>query len=337
MKIDSKKTGFFFLLTFLLAIPAARAEDESEMTLTIVPEPLYRQINSGESYLFNISITSGESSSGNSNVSNLESIIVALKIGWWVKGSYRFGDALRSYVSGLDEIEYNQTISYPALGERAVLVFNHTFSRDYLDLGIHPYETLEIRLEAAYYKEVYNETLGDIVKGDELGTISREVFLLDDDKIDYVEGKLEDLEVELGLLDELPSSETSMEEEEYLVFLEDMRSYVEMGNYINALDTFHEFDDKEREELMPELILDLNNSLSEASRVPQLESRIDRLERNIENLQSQLIQLQEQYHDKQEQYERQKSLTTTAFTGIWVIGIAAFLVGALSHRIFGEG
>ncbi|MFP3950741.1 MAG: hypothetical protein ACLFVP_01135 [Candidatus Bathyarchaeia archaeon] len=333
-----RKIGLFFILAVSLSIPTVMAENGLEMALRVDPEPVSSQITSGETYLFNISLTKSTSNPwGAGDSGEPGDIIVSLRINWWVKGSYRFGDSIRSYVHRLDEKEHNQTTSIPEYSEDVFITFNHTFSRDCFDFGVHPYETLEIQVEVASYVRDYNETLETFVKGEELGRTSRVVYLLDDDKMEYVEGRLQDLQVELSLLEALPASDTSLNEEDYLDILEDMREYMEVGDYISALKVYQRYDGKERERLVPELILDLNESLTSASRIPQLESRIGRLERNVENLQSQIIQLQEQYHQKQEQYERQKSLTTTAFTGIWIVGIISFLAGTLIHRLTGKG
>ena len=69
-------------------------------------------------------------------------------------------------------------------------------------------------------------------------------------------------------------------------------------------------------------------------RITQLEDNILDLKKDYTDLMDRYFQLQEVYLNRQQQLDRQKQITTTAFTGIWVVAIVTFLIGWYSHYIY---
>jgi chaperonin cofactor prefoldin len=330
------------ILLLILSFPLIHgvwAQEEIVLTLELFPDINYHQIILGETYTFSLNIENsgvdiGKDGTlpGSMDLQYTGRIIVEFLYNWLYRGTYHFGNSVTGYSGRIDETRNISRITLPSLNETVTVSLNRTFDRDYFDLGVKPTDDLIINFESSVYLEILNTTSGETGRGDKLDTLSIEFFLLDDIKTNYVEGKLVDLEEELIPLMGLPKARTTLDEDYFLDFMQEMEEYIDAGNYYAALDVYRDYDTTERDDMIFQIIGDLNSTLDKASRIPELEDRIDRLEQDYERLQEQYLELQETYHDNAMTLENQRRLTTTALAVIPLAAFFSFILGRFSRR-----
>lgn len=320
-----------------------KAGDElAAISLEVTPEPLHMQLNSGETYTFNLSVTNGELGNipgepvdpADGVMRYTGNLTFALRITWRVTGGYHFGGKVTGYGREVDEVELNATIPTPLNGSDAWVCLEHAFERDGFDLGAKPYEAIEVRLRASVHPELYNSTVGprDKQRGESAAVDSLTLYLVDEEKVEYVEGKLQEMEEELELLSLLPQSETTLDEGVYLAILEEVKALVEDGDYVSALDEYEGYDEKQRMRLLRALIRETNSSLAVLDQFNTLRGRVELLEQSYDLLEERFIEISNAYQGKLGELEAAKQFSTTAITGAFISAVVFFFLGRLSAR-----
>jgi hypothetical protein len=305
--------------------------------IALYPDSNYDQIFSDDSYIFNISIINTGINTPKDSPVDLGgelrytgNISTSFSITWRVKGEYRFGKKVTGYSAQLDQLVYMEEFPTPKLNGTKVVQFNHTFSRDGFDLGVKPYETIEVILVVSVSPIIYNNSIGTDKKilGDTLYSSDISLYLVYDEKIDYVEGKFQEAEEEIKPLETLPI-ETRLEET-YLKIIDEMRAALYLGDYISALDRYEEYA-REREDLIYTMTKELNTSIVQAENLKKiksdLENRIISLEARNEILEERFDALSEAYQEKLLQLKSTDELSRTTITGALISVIAFFILG----------
>jgi hypothetical protein len=311
--------------------------NQFELNLECSPIPKYEQLVVGKNYTFNFTIKNNEMLENQSFPTSSENrykgnFTLVLVYEWWIKGKYSFGGSSSGYSAKVEDVEEKYIIKVPNINRSTSFTFNKTFIRDSFSLGAKPFEKVEVKVIISIYPQNLNSSNTEIKSEQALATFKKGLLLLDDFKIDYVKGKFEDFENEIELLNYLPKDETSLDEEHYLRFFQEMNESLYLGSYFNALEIYRSYE-RSKVNLLSELIYDLNYSIMEKNRVSDVENRVQRLEGDYRNLKKDYIELQEAYHLKNIQLEKQQQIVITALAGIWLSAFVFFLIGRSSNHL----
>jgi hypothetical protein len=270
-------------------------------------------------------------------------VMVSLRLTIRGRGSYDFGNSTTGYTTPpIEDVEFSTAIAIPVNGTKSDVFFNYAFTKDAYDYGLKPYEDAEVTVKAVAYFEVYEaaEGPGTLIRGPEAGEASTVLKLLDEMKIDYVEGKLQEMAEELGPLSSFPRP-GHVNVDAYLGLLEAMNASVREGDYYSALDTYQRYDEDRRADLIGSLVREANTSSTRALQIQKLELQVSQLgtqinhlvtlhELELEQLQARYAALSQTYQLKQAELEEAKQSLTTAITAVFLASIAFFFIGRRS-------
>ncbi len=308
------------------------------MYIAVEPEPLYEQIIAGETYLFNVSVANdgfliapGQPMEGDPSTLYTGYLRTVVDVEWRASGSYDFGTATSGYSTQLDDMGLTNVIEVPINGSTIWDSFNHTFVRDAWDFGVKPYETLEVTVEARVYLEVYNESSGLDAswRGPLVAEKSTTLKLLDDTKVEYVEGKLLDIAAEVEPLRGVAGAE-HLNATRFIGYLVEMNRSIEAGDYFSSLKTYSKYDEKYRPRLISSLTEEASTSMEKSLVIHQLEQELGFLNISYTVLEDKYVTLSRTYQTRQAELEAAKQSLSTAITAVFLASIAFFFVGRRS-------
>lgn len=306
--------------------------------VSVEPEPLHGQINAGETYFFNVSVANdglsilpGQPTKDDVSTLYTGHIHVVLAVVWKAYGSYDFGESTTGYTFRLEDMTLTRVIEAPVNGSAAWVMFKHTFARDAFEFGVKPYESLEVKVSARAYFEVYNESLGvgAPLRGLLVAETSTTLKLLDETKVEYVKGKLLDMAAEVEPLKGVAWAE-HVNVVRFTGYLDEMNLSVEAGDYFSALGTYSKYDDKYRAQLMSSLTREAYVSIEKTQAIEQLEQELGVLNASSKVLEDKYITLSRTYLAKQAELEAAKRSLSTAITAAFLASIGFFFVGRRS-------
>lgn len=308
------------------------------VNIVVEPEPLHGQLNAEETYFFNVtvandglSIVPGQPTEEDPWIQYTGYLNTVIDIDWKASGSYDFGAATSGYSTQLDDRGLTNVFEAPVNGSSVWESFNHTFVRDAFDFGVKPYETLEVVVKARVFFEVYNVSVG--VDGSHRGPLAAEASItlkiLDDKKVDYVEGKYLDMASEVEPLRDVAEAE-HLNVSRFMGYLADMNRSIEAGDYFSALKTYSKYDDKYRTQLISSLTEESSASHGKTVFISQLEQDLDFLNVSYSILEDKYVSLSRTYQAKQAELEAAKQSLSTAITAVFLASIAFFFVGRRS-------
>jgi len=327
-----------FILWSACHVCPANSAGGLSVNIAVEPEPLYRQLNAGKSYIFNISvanddlsITPGQPTEENLWIQHTGRLITVVDLRWRASGSYDFGEATSGYMIPLETLNVTDFFELPDKGSFSWVVYNHTFDRDALDFGIKPFETLEISVLARVYFEVYNYSVGtDAPFRGPLAAEASTIFkLLDETKVRYVEGKYLDMASEVEPLKAVAEAE-HLNVSRFMGYLVDMNRSIEAGDYFSALKTYSKFDDKYRSQLIYSLTEEASTSMEKSLVIDRLEQELGFLNTSYTVLEDKYVTLSRTYQTRQAELEAAKQSLSTAITAVFLASIAFFFVGRRS-------
>jgi len=310
--------------------------------IAVEPEPLYEQIIAGENYVFNVSVANdglliapGQPMEDDPSALYKGYLHTVVDIEWRASGSYDFGKATSGYSTQLDDMGLANVIEVPVNGSTVWDSFNHTFVRDAWDFGVKPYETLEVTVEARVYLEVYNESSGldESWRGPLVAEKSTTLKLLDDTKVEYVEGKLLDIASEVEPLSGVAGAEL-LNATRFMGYLAEMNRSIEAGDYFSALKTYSKYDEKYRAQLISSLTEEASTSMEKSLVIDRLEQELGFLNVSYTVLEDKYVTLSRTYQTRQAELEAAKQSLSTAITVVFLASIAFFFVG---RRSVGRG
>lgn len=254
------KVLFSLFIILLWIYPTANAKTEPELIqihIDTTPRPINNLIEHEREYFFTVSIENlGLEKSQGEVFDTLEpgqryagNFTIRVDLDFNKKGYLKYGNTSSDYTNNVFVISFyeNHEIVIPTKGSLTPIRFNYTFNHSYYRLRVEPIEDVEIELEVYVYLSPCNKSCMEI-SGNNIdahrkliGFRREQYFLIDERKIEYVEGKLTDLDEELRELESL-SKIVSFETSNYLTFLDTMRSQVSDRDYVSALETFRTYD-----------------------------------------------------------------------------------------------
>lgn len=334
----------FILLLLMLITPSLNAVSSEELgtqiQIDISPEPIHDQIRHQETYLFNVSISNlnltveeGQwVTPENNRLVYTGGVIVELGLEWTGYGSYRSGSSSSGYTLNIDETRLNKTLGLDEISDDVAVEFNYTFVRDAYLLGLQPYERLEVTVNFNVYYETMLTQVGPetILKGASIIKTSQTYFLLDDTKIQYVEGKYSNMIEELEPLEKL-SAQVDFNATRYLYHIESMNNSIQNGNYFKALEISTHYD-KVRTKLITNLLTQTNSSLIKAAEIDGYIKELEFLETNYQIQEEKYYALQRIYQDKLLELARAKNNLSTAITVVFLSAIIFFFLGRYSKK-----
>ncbi len=328
-----------FLVWSMYPVSPAYSAEGLSVYIAVEPEPLYEQIIAGETYVFNVSVANdglliapGQPMEGDPSTLYTGYLRTVLDVEWRASGSYDFGTATSGYLTPpLDDISFANVIEVPVNGSTVWDSFNHTFVRDAWDLGVKPYETLEVTVEAKVYLEVYNESSGLDApwRGPLVAEKSTTLKLLDETKVEYVEGKLIDMAAEVEPLSGVTGAE-HLNATRFMGYLAEMNRSIEAGDYFSALKTYSKYDEKYRAQLISSLTEEASTSMEKSLVIDLLEQELGFLNVSYTVLEDKYVTLSRTYQSRQAELEAAKQSLSTAITAVFLASIAFFFVGRRS-------
>jgi hypothetical protein len=295
-------------------------------------------LNTGETYFFNVtvandglSIAPGQPTEEDPWIQYTGYINTVIDIDWKASGSYDYGTAASGYSTQLDDMSLTNVFEIPVNGSSVWESFNHTFMRDAFDFGVKPYETLEVVVKARIFFEVYNVSVG--VNASHRGPLAAEASMtlriLDDKKVEYVEGKYLDMASEVEPLRDVAEAE-HLNVSRFMGYLTEMNQSIETGDYFSALKTYSKYDDKYRAQMISSLTEEASASHGKTLLISQLEQDLNFLNVSYTILEDKYVSLSRTYQAKQAELEAAKQSLSTAITAVFLASIAFFFVGRRS-------
>lgn len=313
------KKRLVFMVLLFASFTIAPASGKPDIVLTMEPEPAYDQMWAFETYLVNINLT-GLNLTEFSDYDLSGRIIADGFIKWRGVGQYHFGEGGSGYSIQLT----NETLTLDASVDAPVFSFNLTLSRDAYLFGMWPFETVEILISFDFFLEEENGT--SVEYGPRLGSISSRYILLDDDKVDYIEGKYLELVAEVHAATDaqgLPGFNRTR----YESMVSDMNSSIMAGNYIDALDQWEHWDEKERLRMLNSFSRHVDSQVEELEALEGVETDLERTQIEYDLIEDKYIALLANNRKTISELETTKQGLTTAITGIFLASIMFFFLG----------
>jgi hypothetical protein len=320
------KKRLVFVVLLFASFTIAPASGKPDLVLTIEPEPAYEQMWAFETYMVNINMT-GLNLTEFSDYDLSGHIIADGIIKWKGVGQYHFGESGSGYSIQLT----NETLTLDASVDAPVFSFNLTLSRDTYLFGLWPFETVEILMSFDVFLEEENGTGAEY--GPRLGSISSRYILLDDDKVDYIEGKYLELGAEVHAATDsqgLPEFNRTR----YESMVSDMNSSIMAGNYIDALDQWEHWDEKERLRMLNAFSKQVDAQAEDLVAFEDIETELEGVESELQRSQIEYDLIEDKYFallsdnaKTKVELESAKQGLTTAITGIFLAAIVFFFLG----------
>ncbi len=331
-----KKTVPIILFTLVsLLVPVAYAEPQ--LSIVLSPGPQYGQVWAYETYRINMSVQE-------LNLSQIDlsgytgdpsGLFFDGEVKWRGKGGYDFGGATLGYNRELEKISIDEEV---LLDES--FIFNLTLERDAYEYGMLPFETIEVTLRFDVYLVMSDDSLGP-----RIASKSTTFTLVDEMKVSYLEGKYIDMQDEINAAINA-SGLTTLNRGRYQGILDEMNSSLTLGNYVEALDIWDDYDEDDRINLIHGLISASEVQYEELSRVQELEDQIDALEDQLNEAESQVHILELEYNQLENTYntlsntyrkvnaelDAAKRNVTTAITAVFLTAIVFFFLGRRDRK-----
>ncbi|MCW4050649.1 MAG: hypothetical protein NWE89_13040 [Candidatus Bathyarchaeota archaeon] len=309
-----------------------------DLSLSVSPEPVYDQVMAYELYIFNLTymniglnvMPDQPVDPAEEHIKYTGKLVAVLELTWKGHGSYDFGDASTGYNFNLEQVQMNQSLSFPLNGTESWTTFNVTLSKDAFDFGVKPYEEIEIEAEAGLYYEVFNTSVGalDPFKGPLITKVSRDLMLLDDTKISYVEGKFEEMAEEVSPLVGINNADFNVSR--FLGYLDAVNMSITIGDYFEALESYEDYDEKHRASLIFWLTKGTNESITKSSIIISLEIELEMLTVEFDVLENKYLSLSSTYQRRQAELEAAKQNLSTAITAVFLTAVLMFFAGRWS-------
>lgn len=174
--------------------------------IEIAPETLYKQLNTGENYTFQLSITNNNLTlrSGDPilapEIFLSGNLMVKIKFVLSKEGVIRYGANKMIYGSQLQESERSTIVQLPEIGGQVELSFVYPCNQTYDVNNAALDEWLRLSLNVKVYGEVYSIENGSLENrtyfaGPELYDIETDYYyIISNEKIQYISGKFSEIE-----------------------------------------------------------------------------------------------------------------------------------------------
>lgn len=333
--MNCKIIPLIFLL-ILFQVPVSNAKKNFDLDLEVSPRPDLNLLYPGESYSFKVLIENNETDifpgqpidPSEEIIKHTGNITISMELVWRVSGDYDFGSATTGYSFIPKRTEMNQTVSLFRTYPRYDLTFNYTFEEDGYLLGAKPFEEVKVSAKITAYYEAYNWTIGPELPftGPAFEVKDFTYYLIDETKIDYLNGKYQEMEHEIGLLELLPRTMV-MDRDDYYLILYDMNMSLNNADYREAADIWDRYNERQRTTLIRSLIKETNSSITKTIDYDELVINLELAEVNYESIENRYISLNQVYQTRISELEASKENLSTAITGVFLSAIVFFFIG----------
>jgi hypothetical protein len=297
-------------------VPVAYAEPVIVFELS--PEPQDSQLWAYQTYLINIRVQDLDISSMDMSgfMGNPSGLLFDGLIRWRGKGGYDFGGATTGYSYILDEI----SLDFTSVLEDSAVIFNITLDKDAFEYGMKPFEMVELIFKFDVYVILITSK-------------SLAFTLVDDVKVSYLEGKYSDMRGEINSLIGV-SGLNSFNRERFQQILESMNESLILGNYVDALEVWDDYDEDDRFDLILGLIRASNDQYNKLIELENVEdqllenkTQLTLLEEEYKKLEVTYTALANSYSKVNTDLEAAKNDLTTSRTAIFLAAIFFYLLG----------
>jgi hypothetical protein len=308
-----------FMVLILTALTITPVYGKPDLVLIVEPEPGYNQMWAFETYMVEIKLT-GLNLTEYSEYDLSGRIIADGIVRWLGTGQYHHGAGVTGYSYMLDE----EVLTLNASIEDTSFNFNLTMSKDAYHYGMKPFENVKILLSFDVFFEENNGTGVEI--GPLLGSVSSTYILLDDEKMEYLEDMLLEMEAEvraatsaLGLPD--------FNRTRYESMVSAMNTSISSGNYPEAQDQWERWDNRDRLRMLNAFSSHVNLQVEELEALEGVETELERVQVEYDLIEDKYIALLANNKRTISELESTKQGLTTAITGIFLTAMVFFFLG----------
>ncbi len=313
------KKQLVFIALILASFTVTPVYGKPDLVLTVEPEPGYNQMWAFETYMVKITLT-GLNLTEYSEYDLSGQVIADGIVRWRGTGQYPHGESVTGYSIKLE----NETLRLNASIEDPSFNFNLTLSKDAYLYGMWPFENVEILLSFDVFFEEDNGTGAKI--GPRLGSVSSRYILLDDEKVEYLEGKILEMTAEvhaatgaLGLPD--------FNRTRYESMVSAMNTSISSGNYLEAQDQWERWDNRDRLRMLNAFSSHVDSQVAELVALEGVETELERIQVEFDLIEDKYIALLTNNRQTISELESRKQELTTAITGIFLTAMVFFFLG----------
>lgn len=317
-----KLIPLFIFFIFCLGFPTVNAE----LSLHLDPEPLYNQVWAHETYVLNISGPNVDLTSPDYlEYDSTGRIVYNGTISWRGYGGYHHGGASTGYSYDL-MTTYFQTSS--DIESRNALT-NLIIDRDSYQVGMKPFEEVQINIKIEAFLEIKE---GGTTIGPSLGRVTKRVTLVDDEKVEYLHDKFSEVEADVDLI-LFSQGLDGLNRTKYIEYIKTMNETLITGDYVEALDLWKKWDNKERFRMFSAFITEVEVQTQELEVLQQIEVDHDSLQSEYDYLEDRYVAIFKENKMNLNELEATKQGLTTAITGVFLASIVFFFLGRRSSGV----
>jgi len=317
-----KKAFLVALLFFISSISVVSAD----IDLSFDPEPLHGQLWARETYLLNV--TGPQINISNTGYSKFElsgNVVYNGTIQWRGIGQYHHGEGVTGYSYDLSMAYFQNIESMDAEGTS----LNITLEKDAYRFGMKPFEEVQIIFRVNAYLEVVED--GEIGIGPLVESKSRTLILVDDEKVEYLEDKFEEMQAEINLT-LFANGLDAFNRTKYGEMVDAMNHSLTIGDYAEALDQWDKWDNKGRIRMFTSFTNKVNDQTAEYESLIEVESNLEFLQAEYDFLEDKYVAIFGENRQNLAELEATKQGLTTAITGVFLSAMVFFFLGRRSSN-----
>ena len=317
---------------------------EGSVSLDIVttPEPVFNQIEYGESYQFDVSVDNLnfdieedefiDSSEREFRFSG--NLILYISFTVSKEGVLHVGPSSRSYVTPLEEWDTSYDIAMPEIGGSNTLPFQYSSTRGY-DSRVGVDEWVTFTVNTKLYVEQYRESEGEkrYYLGDLVGEKTLKFYVTSRSKVDYVGDVLDAVdwditrakaaiaEVEGQLGESLGIDLRGFEAMQTA-----MGTAIEEGDYVTAMALYEGYEPTWRDELEEKLLAEAEEKQALMSSLEDASDQLEELTQSFQTIEASLANVTASH--RSEVQELEDALSEAKTNGrLYLFGIVIALAG----------
>ena len=310
-------------LVSLMVIFSSISMVSADIDLDFDPEPLHGQLWARETYLLNI--TGPQVNLTDYSQLDLSgNIVYNGSIRWRGVGQYHHGSGVTGYSYDLS-MDYFQNIESIEVEGTSV---NVTIEKEAYRYGMKPFEEVQIIFLVETYLEVIE---GDTqVIGPLVGSKSRTLILVDQDKVDYLDDKFNEMQSEINLTLNANGLDV-FNRTRYSEKIDSMNHSLFIGDYTEALEQWENWDNKGRLNMFTSFTNKVNDQTVEFESLKETESDLGNLQTEYAFLEDKYVAIVGENRQNLAELEVTKQGLTTAITGVFLSAMVFFFLGRRSR------
>jgi hypothetical protein len=296
----------------------------ADIDISFDPEPLQGQLWARETYLLNVSGPKVDLSEY-SPLKLSGNLVYNGSIQWRGVGQYHHGSGVTGYSYDLSMTYFQNIESLDAEGTSV----NITLENDAYRYGMKPFEEVQIIFRLDVYLEGIED--GTTVTGPLVESKSRTLILVDEDKVDYLQDKFEEMQSEINLtlysvgLEEFNRSR-------YSDIIDSMNQSLVIGDYTEALEQWEDWDNKGRLRMFTSFTNKVDDQSVEFEALKETEENLENLQTEYDFLEDKYVAIFGENRQNLTELEATKQGLTTAITGVFLSAMVFFFLGRRSNN-----